>query len=156
MKRILFLLFLLLPASLLIRGCIPLCGFAGSYPCVKSWELDVTEAELKTIIEEVKKEHPEICPAAKDTQYVSRQSHYWYMIYFYFPDTKEYAYTWIRESYSSEKDCTSFALVGFLEEGKAYKNINQDYNWPENAKHINRFKEKILKPVREKIEKRRK
>lgn len=157
MKRHFFFILVLVSVSLLVRGCLPVCGFAGSYPCTKSWELNVKEDELISIIEEVKKEHPEICPPANDTQYRSHQEHYWYMVYFYFPDTKEYVHTWTRESYPEEAGYTSFALIGFSQDGKdiSYKRINDDYRWPSNAKHINEFKSRILKLVREKIAKRK-
>ena len=38
------------------------CSIAGSDPCAEYWDLNISETNLVKVIEEVKKEHPEINP----------------------------------------------------------------------------------------------
>lgn len=106
------------------------CSFAGSYPCVETWDLKVKEKDLIQIIQDIKREYPELRPP--DTNWkdgrtknwdstdlqalemynkdLSPQYSYWYHIEFYYQDTKEIVHTWTRPDYDSS--LTTFAFVG--------------------------------------------
>lgn len=134
----------------LLPGCIPVCGWAGSYPCVKYWDLKVPERQLIAILWDLKEQHPELQlpPGIRDRE--GRDS-YWYHVDFYLPKSREIVYTWVRSD-SDSLNVTTFALIGFSDaDGNNYRGINRDYGWAGNALHINMFKHEILEPVREKI-----
>jgi hypothetical protein len=136
-----------------MQGCLPVClGYGGSYACAKGWNLKANEADVKNILLELKEENPSLFPPANDTNLINHQDGYWYYIYFYLPDTKEYVYTWIQPSPKANN--TTFALTGFSTQSNRadYKRVNGDYNWGDNARHINKFKEMILRPIQEKIQ----
>jgi hypothetical protein len=77
-KRILFGLIcgllLLFAAQEIFRRCIG--GFAGSYPFVEYWDLNVTEAELIEIIKELKTEVPSLQPPTQIALTWGRDSGY--------------------------------------------------------------------------------
>lgn len=134
------------------------CGFAGSYPCVETWNLRIKENKLIEIIKEVKKEHPELEPP--NVSYPTFERHeYWYDFTFYYEDTKEDVYTWIRQS--SDTSFTTLAFVAIAthidsltpisEINNNRKEINRDFGYFANKKEISKFKNKILILIRQKI-----
>jgi len=151
------------------------CGFAGSYPCVESWDLKVTEQNLIQIIKEIKTEHPELQPP--DTAFTDEKISYWYHILFYYPDTKEVIDTWTRPQFDTT--ITTFAFVGMstykipekpridslriklgLDNTQAtnqesdFKGINRDFRYFENKRQLKKFENKILYLIQQKIKQR--
>lgn len=134
------------------------CGVAGSYPCVETWNLKVKERDLIKVIQDVKKEHPEFEPPNISFP-TSGKHEYWYDFTFYYKDTKENVYTWIRQN--SDTSYTTIALVAIAthvdsltpihEIKMVRKEINRDYGYFANKKEISKFENKILNLIREKI-----
>jgi len=134
------------------------CGFAGSYPCVETWSFDIREKDLIKIIKEIKKEHPELEPPNVSYPTSERYS-YWYDFTFYYQDTNENVYTWIREN--SDSATTTLALVAIATHIDSFtpikeikmdrKEINRDYGYFDNKKEISKFKNKIISLIRQKI-----
>ncbi len=65
---------LLFAAQEIFRRCIG--GFAGSYPFVAYWDLNINEADLIEIIKEVKTEDPSLQPPNQKTLAYGRDSGY--------------------------------------------------------------------------------
>jgi hypothetical protein len=134
------------------------CGIAGSYPCAETWSLNVSEKELIKIIEDIKKEHPELDPP--NISYPSsNKNEYWYDFSFYYQDTKENVYTWIRQN--SDSSTTTIALVAIASHIDSQtpsinikndrREINRDFNYFANKKEISKFKKQILNLIIQKI-----
>ena len=84
------------------------CGIAGSYPCVETWSLNISEKNLIEIMDSLKKEHPEL--ESPNVSYpTSGKNGYWYDFTFYYADTNENVYTWVREN--NDATTTTIALV---------------------------------------------
>ena len=137
------------------------CGIAGSYPCVKTWSLNVSESKPIEIINDLKKEHPELEPPNVPYPTSGRNS-YWYDFTFYYEDTNENVQTWIRQN--EDTTWTTIALVTIsthidsltpISEMSAMstKEINRDYGYFQNKKEISKFESKILSLIRQKIHK---
>ncbi|HEY0029779.1 MAG TPA: hypothetical protein VGC65_03385 [Bacteroidia bacterium] len=154
-------------------------GFAGSYPAVETWSLPVSEEKLIEIIKQIKTEHPELQPPLDTEQTTGRtknwdstelvqpvdwslmspQYSYWYFITFYYSDTNENVYTWIRPN--NDTTSTTIALIALathidsltpIHEIKTdYKSINKDYGYFANRREISKFKDEILELIEEKI-----
>lgn len=82
---------------------------------------------------------------------------YWLFINFYYNDTKEIVYTWTRPDVM-DSSITTLALVGFSIENDStdYRKINRDFWYVSNKLQIRKFKKKILQPILDKIEERKK
>lgn len=82
---------------------------------------------------------------------------YWLYINFYYTDTKEIVYTWTRPDVE-DSSITTLALVGFskLNDSIDYRLINRDFWFVANRLEIRKFKRKILQPILDKIEERKK
>jgi hypothetical protein len=82
---------------------------------------------------------------------------YWLYIDFYYPDTKEIVHTWIRPDYD-DTTTTTLAFVSLSKNNGISKSrlINRDFWYLENKWQIRKFKSKILDPIQEKIDKKRK
>jgi hypothetical protein len=134
------------------------CGFAGSYPCVETWSLNIKEKDLIELIKEIKKEHPELEPPNVSYATSVRNS-YWYNITFYYPDTKENVYTWTRPNNDSTFTTLAFvaiathidSLTPIKEINMDRKEINRDYNYFANKREIWKFENKILDLIETKI-----
>lgn len=139
------------------------CGVAGSYPCVETWSLPINETNLIEIINEIKKEHPELEPPNVSYPTSGRHS-YWYDILFYYPDTKKDVQTWIRPN-----DDTAYTTIAFVaiathidsltpikEITMDRQEINRDFGYFANKKEISKFKSRILGLIEMKINDKRK
>ncbi|MGZ3884330.1 MAG: hypothetical protein ACXVP0_06600 [Bacteroidia bacterium] len=134
------------------------CSVAGSDPCAECRELIISEAKLIKVIDQVKKEHPELNPPYERYSTPEKRS-YWYDFTFYYADTNEDVQTWIR----GDSFVTTMALVAIYPHVDSLtpiqdvhygnrKEINRDYNYFQNKKQISKFENKILKLIRQKID----
>lgn len=128
------------------------CGFAGSYPCVETYEFKVSESQLLNIISEVKKENPDLIPTNDN---VSKHN-YWTFVTFYYSDSKEFVNTWTRTSYDSNH--VTLAFEGLTPENNIYgqKLINRDFKYFANREQIRKFENNIVERIRQKINARKK
>lgn len=133
------------------------CNFVGSYECAETWELNISEDELIQVIRELKKENPELVIPNYGLPEEIR-SEYWYKIVFYYSDTNEKVFTWIRST--SDRSKTIIALISIapyinndsiLYSIKSNKEINRDYDYFENIKQIDKFENVIVGPIQNKI-----
>ncbi len=140
---------------------IPKTNFAGSYNCVETWKLPIARHSLIEVINKVKKEHPELEPPHVGYP-TSEWDKYWYLITFYYKDTHENVYIYLRNCYDSSYTTVAFiALASHLDsltviddKFKPYrKEINHDYGYFENKAEIKKFEERILKPIEDEISK---
>lgn len=130
---------------------------SGSYPNVETWSFDVEENQLIEIINEIKKEHPEL--KEPNSTYTDERYMYWYKITFYYSDTNEDVYTWTRPNEDGKS--TTFALVAIASHIDAKtpvkdikldrKEINSDFGFWENKKQIKKFENTIVKLIQEKV-----
>jgi hypothetical protein len=137
---------------------IPKSRFSGSYPNAETWSFKINEADLKKVIEEIKKENPELEPPNAGYP-TSGQNSYWYNFIFYYDDTKENVYTWIRSNEDSAY--TTLAFVGIashidsltvVKDFKMYqKDINKDFGYFSNRSQIKKFENRILKLIELKV-----
>lgn len=135
-------------------------SIAGSYTHVQTWTFKVRESELIKIIQEIKKEHPELEPP-NVTYPTSGRYKYWYEFTFYYGDTKESVYTWTRPEIDSSS--TTFAFVAVAPHIDATtkpediklgrREINHDFGYWENRKEIKKFENTIVKLIEQKINK---
>lgn len=132
--------------------------FSGSYPNAETWSLKINQDDLVRVINEIKKEHPELEPPNAGYP-TSGQNVYWYNFIFYYDDTKENVYTWIRGN--EDSTYTTLAFVGIashidsltaINEFKMYqKDINKDFGYFKNRAQIEKFQDRILKLIELKI-----
>lgn len=131
----------------------------GSYPYAEKYKLEYAERDVKVAVSKFKQEHPEysvpkVTIDGKDsfdlTDEQTKDPAYWYKIYFYYPEENEIIFTWLR---SSEKDETTFAFVSVNEGLKLgnWKEINKDFSRSENNERKNKFEERILNKIKEKL-----
>ncbi len=132
----------------------------GSYPTAKTWSIPAKEDEVIRIINELKKEHPELDPPNNATPN-HRTVRYWYLEIFHYEDTDEDIEIYLRPTQDS-----LYTILGFTSvmphmdtltpaEKLNYtsnKDINKDYGYFENKSQIKKFEEQILHPIMEKIE----
>jgi len=133
-------------------------SIAGSYTHVETWTFKVKESKLINIINEIKKEHPELEPP-NVTYPTSGRNGYWYDFLFYYSDTRQDVQTWTRSEIDSSS--TTFAFVAVaphidattpLEEMKmGRREINHDFGYWENRKEIKKFENTIVKLIEQKI-----
>lgn len=139
------------------------CGIAGSYPCVETWNLPISETNLIDIIKEIKIEHPELEPPNVSYPTSNRHS-YWYNITFYYPETKKNVYTWTRPN--EDTTCTTIAfeaiathidsLTPINEIKMDRQEINRDFDYFANKKEIKKFESRILDLIKIKINEKQK
>jgi hypothetical protein len=129
----------------------------GSYPKAETYIFNVPEDTLLTIIEQIKKENPELVFAQKPNQHFYLEegrrdtNDYWYSIYFYYPDKNEILHTWTRPK---TKTSTTFAFVG-IKSGLTlgnWREVNGSFWWWENKPDKEEFEKRILKKIQEKAE----
>ena len=141
---------------LILLTRIAACDFApGSYPYAEEYEFKVPESELIEAIQNFKRDNPQyIVP--KQTQLTDGRNNntgqdYWYHIYFYYPKENQIVKAWARPS---EEGKTTFAFIALnqgLELGN-WKEINKDFGRLENKAEINKFEERILNKIKDKLE----
>jgi hypothetical protein len=133
-------------------------GYAGSYPHVETWSFNLKERDLIKIIEEIKNEHPEL---KEPNSSADERFKYWYKIGFYYRDTNEDVYTWTRSNADSVSTTFAFvAIATHVDSSTPEKDvkmdrreINNDFGYFENRKQINKFENKIVKLIEQKIKK---
>jgi hypothetical protein len=136
------------------------CGIAGSYPCVETWKLSISEDELIKVIDAVKTEHQELNPP-NESYSIPEKRDYWYDFTFYYSDTNEDVQTWIRGetagittiglvSLSPHSDSLS-SIDEMSKSISGQKDINRDYNFYANKREISKFENKILAIILKKI-----
>jgi hypothetical protein len=132
----------------------------GSYARAETYEFEIPEDSLISIIENVKKENPNIAlthkvkipggqsfnmeEGRKDEKYLD----HWYHIYFYYSDKNEIIKTWTRPK---TKNSTTFAFVAInssLTLGN-WRTINDSFWWWKNKPDKKEFEERILKKIKE-------
>jgi len=134
---------------------ITACNFAqGSYPYREEYEINAPESTLVVAIQDFKKDNPQyIVPEQaqlSDGRDNETGQDYWYHIYFYYEDENRIVYCWTRPA---EKGITTFALIGVgqgLELGN-WKDINKDFSRSENKEEKEKFEERILNKIKEKL-----
>ena len=142
-------IFLILIFSLKLSSC----NFSpGSYPYAQEYEINVNESILIKAVEDFKKSNPlYIVPnylQIKDGRYTEKD--HWYHNYFYYPDEIQIINAWLR---SSDKGHTTLAFVG-INQGLTlghWKEINKDFNNSENQLQKQKFEERILRKIKEKL-----
>jgi hypothetical protein len=132
----------------------------GSYARAETYDFNISEDSLISIIYEVKNENPEL-DLTKKVNISNGQSFdlkdgrrdkndYWYSIYFYYPDKNEILHTWTRPI---NKKSTKLAFVGInsgLTLGN-WRTINESFWWWKNKPDIEKFERSILNKIKEKI-----
>ncbi|WP_186755666.1 hypothetical protein [Echinicola salinicaeni] len=131
----------------------------GSYARAETYEFNIPEDSLLTIIYEVKNENPELdlprtvnIPNGQDFDLEDGrrdEKDYWYSVYFYYPDKNEILHTWTRPK---TKNSTTFAFVGInsgLTLGN-WRTVNESFWWWKNQPDKKEFEERILKKIKEK------
>ena len=86
---------------------IPKTSFAGSYTSAERWRLHIQEHDLIDVINKVKKKHPELEPPNSYPN--ANWYNYWYLVDFYYKDTNEDVFTYLRKC--SDSDYTTFAFI---------------------------------------------
>ena len=127
------------------------CNFGpGSYPFAEIYELDGSEPEIIDLVKQFKLQNPEYnvpeYVGLKDGK-SNGENDYWYHVYFYYQDTNQIVYAWIREV---EPGKTSFAFVG-INEGLQlgnWRHINDDFDRDENREQKEKFEKLILSPIK--------
>lgn len=133
-------------------------SIAGSYTHVETWTFRIKEGELIKVINEIKKEHPELEPP--DATYpTAERNDYWYECTFYYRDTNQNVYTWTRPE--NDSSFTTFAFVAVAPHIDATtslediqlgrREINSDFNYWENRREIKKFETTIVKLIEEKV-----
>lgn len=162
MKKIIFILCLLVVGFFFLWTSylwkIFSSSIAGSYTHVQTWTFKVKESELIKIINEIKKEHPELEPP-NVTYPTSGRNGYWYDFLFYYSDTKQDIQTWTRPERDSLS--TTFAFVAVFPHIDATtqlkdmkmdrREINHDFDYWENRREIKKFENTIVKLIEQKI-----
>ncbi|MDV6167493.1 membrane lipoprotein lipid attachment site-containing protein [Flavobacterium sp. DG1-102-2] len=143
MKRIIY----LLGVMLIVSGCNIA---AGSYPYAEIYEINSKESDLEEKIK-VFKEQNSVFEVPKQVGLIDSRSDYkddlWYHVYFYFKDTDQIIYTWLR---TSEENTTSFGLVSVnqgLQLGN-WKTINDDLSDEEDRLIKDKFEKLILNKLK--------
>ncbi|OOG77316.1 hypothetical protein [Flavobacterium sp. A45] len=121
---------------------------AGSYPYAETYYLNYSESEVKNAIKKFKELHPEYKVPKNIGEYElidhqTKNPAFWYVTFFYFQDENEVIQTWIRNNGKSE---TTFAFVQVNQVRiNSWENINDDFNYNDNSKQIEKFEKRILK-----------
>jgi hypothetical protein len=136
----------------------------GSYPYAEEYELNYSEENVKTAINKFKQEHSEyIVPKVTINNQgawdlidepTENPSH-WYKFYFYYKSENKIIFTWTS---TAEKNKTIFAFVSVndgLNLGN-WKDINKDFSFSENKKEKEKFEERILNKIKEKLQNKKK
>ncbi|TKC02765.1 hypothetical protein [Pedobacter frigoris] len=122
---------------------------AGSYPNAKIYEIDRSEANIIKAVKLFKQKNSKyVVPdhiGLKDGR--DKSNEHWYKLYFYYPDTKEIIFAWLRPTNSQS---TSFALVSINQGSELgnWKDINKDFRYFENKAQCDKFKKNILQPIK--------
>ena len=121
---------------------------AGSYPYAEVYQLDASEEELITAVERFKNDNQNYCVPVEVGLVDGREnkkSDHWYHIWFYYKDTNQIIYTWVRGS--------KFAFISVnqgLELGH-WKQIHKDFSCIENKQEKEKFEYLILDNIKKHI-----
>jgi len=129
----------------------------GSYPNVEIYGFGANEKDLLKAIQQFKTANPKFIVPEEFNLQEGRgsQDDHWFMVYFYYPDTKEIVYVWTRPKGLSIY--TSLALVRINQGSELgnWKNINRDFSSAENSAQIEKFETLILNPIEKIVEEQR-
>ena len=150
---------ILIGCFLFLWGCEELLrrkigGFAGSYPFVESWVLDIPEDELIQIIRELKLKNPELKPPF-DSVLTGERHSYWFFTKFYYPDSKEVVHTWLRPDHDTTKTTLAFYSLTDSDSPNEHRLINRDFWYLANKSEIRKFEKTIVEPLRVEIRKKK-
>ena len=114
-------------------------SFAGSYPFAETWSLDYSVDSLKTSLQALKNETPELFCTADTLYFESDHTGYWHKVQFCYED--KVVYTLIR-GYGRE---ATLPLVSIRNnnDSKA-KLINRDFDFLANRMEIKAFKKNVV------------
>lgn len=125
----------------------------GSYPFAEVYELNIGEEELIDIIEQVKKENPELnlnqtirIPNGGSAELLEERRSHWYSFYFYYPDKNQIVKTWTRSTFEGTTNFAFAAINDGLTLGN-WTTANQNFWWWQNNKRKTEFEERILSKV---------
>ncbi len=128
----------------------------GSYPRAEKYTFSIPEDSLIRIIEEVKKESPELnldtsvkVPNGGNFELEDGRKSYWYSIYFFYSDKQEIIHTWTRPI---DNNSTTFAFVGInsgLTLGN-WRTVNSSFWWWQSDSDIEEFERRILTKITKK------
>ena len=124
----------------------------GSYADAETYELSIGESDLILIIQKFKEENPQY--KVPDQVGLSDgkggpQDH-WYHIYFYYPKEDQIIYFWTRSNGKQNTTLAFVAVNNSLVLGN-WKDINKDFSYSENKSQIEKFENRILRNIKEKI-----
>jgi hypothetical protein len=124
----------------------------GTFPNAETYSIDSSENELIKVIGKFKETNPKYVPPEKlnllDGRYQAND--HWYRVYFYYPETKEIVYTWIRPD-NSESATLGFVRINKGDQLGHWKDINRDFDSSENRDQKRKFTSLILNPIQEMI-----
>ncbi|PYF74197.1 hypothetical protein [Pedobacter nutrimenti] len=124
----------------------------GTFPNAETYGIDSNENELIKVIRQFKETNPKYVPPEKfnllDGRY--KANDYWYRVYFYYPETKEIVYTWIRPV-NSEATTLGFVRINKGDQLGHWKDINRDFDSSESKDQKRKFTSLILNPIKEMI-----
>ncbi|MGK0448396.1 MAG: hypothetical protein ACJA2M_002186 [Polaribacter sp.] len=152
--------FIIISVSLILFYFIGWSFAPGSYPRAETYEFDLTETELISIIQEFKEENPkykltqEVDISEGNSFYLkegrSDSLDHWYSIYFYYPNKNQIVKTWTRPQ---SKTKTTFAFVAInnsLTLGN-WIDVNKSFLWWKNKPIKLEFEEKILNKIKVRV-----
>ena len=127
------------------------CDFApGSYSDAEVYDIKGDESEVVKSIKRFKLENPDY-NVPKELNLLDGKSSkiddHWYHIYFYYKDTDQIVYAWVRQT---ENDRTTLALVA-INNGMVlghWKYINKDFTEEENSKEKEKFAKLIVSNIK--------
>ncbi len=143
MKKLFYLIIFI---SLLLTSCNIA---SGSYSNAEIYEFAVSENILIETVEKFKIENPDFI-VPKSIELIDGRSQdktdHWFHIWFYYKKENQIIYTWIRDN--------KFALIAVNKgtELGNWKSINKDFSFSENKKEKEKFEERILNKIKEKLQ----
>ena len=136
------------------HGCNPFVP--DYYKTAERYEFAVSDDRLLSTVENFKKENPNYCPPSDVINFIDGKDtnmsvSMWHHFYFYFAEENLILYTWV-SSVDFKTNTSTFALYHV----KNLKNrgswaINDCIDEKQNKIVINKFEERILKPIEKKL-----
>ena len=159
MKILLKYALLLATSGLLLFGCEEFLrrkvgGFAGSYPFVESWDLEVGEPELLQIITKLQLANKLVAPPGTSSIVASERSGYngyWLDLTIYYADTDEVVRAWTRPDSKRVTTLAFYSIVG-RKSLESEKLINRDFWFWDNRHEINKFKTSVIDKIQKEID----
>lgn len=124
----------------------------GSYPYAEEYELSVSESELISMIDTFKEENPQYKVPGQVGLSDERIgfNNLLYRVNLYYPQENQILFIWTRP-FGKQKTTLAFIAVNDgLTLGK-WKYINKDFSSSDNREQKEKFEDRILNKIREKI-----